>query len=233
MLSPLTKLLPNTTSSSDDYRIVVFVTWMHKLVEMTYPCETNVWKYRQDCGSYSQHRWSIQDKRNDDVVQMVVKHNSCLNALHMQPLCRNCVHRAKWRASCSTPENVFYLLAIQPQNECNDAIFSLVHQIYPIDSEGIASYLKSMPHPVFRIKIRKQNDKTQASILKNLAKIRKYVYELNQQAKLDHIKNIQDQEVFAVQNAQNGQIDVADPLSAMVMASMASEVSDLLEEIDE
>ena len=131
MSSPVNAVVPSQNpANAHSYRIIVCLTWRKELVQMTYPDERPEWVYREDCGSYSQFRWSLRCKNNKDIVQLVVKHNTCLNSLFMQPYCVNCQMRETWHQPCTTPEDVFYALAIQPTNICNDAILPLVQHSY-------------------------------------------------------------------------------------------------------
>ena len=223
--------LPN--SSAPNYRIIVFLSWKKELVQMTYPDETDAWIYRDDCGSYSQFRWSIRCKDNRDIVQMVVKHNSCLNSLFLQPFCTNCQMRDKWRQPCTTPEDVFYALAIQPHNICNDAILPLVQRSYYVNSETIAAYLSHMPRPLYITKSPKQNDRTKKRMLELKARIKARVYEQNLKADDDAVKSMQKQEQIALESLQSLQssMNVTDSVTLLTLGSMTTDMSELLEEL--
>ena len=199
----------------NNYRIIVFLSWRRELVEMTYPDETDAWTYRDDCGSYSQFRWSVRCKNDQDIVQMVVKHNSCINSTFMQPYCSNCQMRDKWRRPCTTAEDMFYALAIQAHNICDDAILPLVKRSYSINSETIAACLKHMPRPLFIVKYPKQNERTRKKILELKAKIKAKVYEQNMKADAAAVLNMQQQEQMALDALQN-----ADPMMLLTLGSM-------------
>lgn len=220
--------LPNT--SAHNYRIIVFISWRKELVEMTYPDETDAWIYRDDCGSYSQFRWSIRCKDNRDIVQMVVKHNSCLNSLFMQPYCGNCQMRNTWRQPCTTPEDVFFALAVQPHNLCSDAILPLVHRSYSVNSETIAAYLSNMPRPLYITKSPKQNDRTKKKILELKARIKIRVYEQNLKADADAVKSMQQKEQMALDSLQSS-MNVTDSVTLLTLGSMALDMNDLLAEL--
>ncbi len=101
------------TDDNDRVCVTVFVEWANVLVELEYPSDTNsFWTLRTDCGSHSQHRWSAFDAAGQEVMQLVVKHCSCVKALIMQPMCRNCQNRDTWRRPCDTPQNVFFVLPV-------------------------------------------------------------------------------------------------------------------------
>lgn len=113
-LSGLSSELKDTpyNNSKSIYDIWAFVVWENRMVQLMYPEEIDKWVERNDCGNFSQHRWSMHDSNGNETIQLVVKHNSCHKALSIKPLCRNCENRSTWRQPCQTPEHTFYLLAM-------------------------------------------------------------------------------------------------------------------------
>ena len=233
------------SSSAHSYRIIVFLSWRKELVQMIYPDETDAWIYRDDCGSYSQFRWSLRCKDNRDIVQLVVKHNSCINSLFVQPYCTNCQMRETWRQPCTTPEDVFFALNVQPQNICNDAILPLIQRSYSVNSETIAAYLQNMPRPLYTTKTPKQNDRTKRKMLELKAKIKVRVYEQNKKADADALKSMQDREQLALDALKSGALETmvalqhsdtnktgfTDTTTLLTMGSMEFDINELLAEL--
>ena len=228
MSSPVNAVVPSQNpANAHSYRIIVCLTWRKELVQMIYPDERPEWVYREDCGSYSQFRWSLRCKNNKDIVQLVVKHNTCLNSLFMQPYCVNCQMRETWHQPCTTPEDVFYALVIQPTNICNDAVLPLVQHSYSVNSATIAAYLAHMPRAKYSLtKSPKNNDRTKKRMLELKAKIKARVYELNLKADADAAKSMQQQEQIAFDSLQS--INVTDPLTLLSLGCMATDMSELL-----
>ena len=131
--------------------INAFVEWENVLVELEYPKDP-LWVWRQDCGSHSQHRWSAFDGDGEQVMQMVVKHCSCIKALIMQPMCKNCVHRATWRRPCDTPQNVFFVLAIADDVRCAALLEPMIRNRIYIDEDAVSGYQMFKPRPIFGVK---------------------------------------------------------------------------------
>ena len=128
------------------YSIEVFIEWNNCIATMVYPSQESKWRKRSDCGSHSQHRWSLYDD-DKELVQLVVKHNSCEKALGFQPYCRHCENKASWRQPCLTPQNVFYILRVTGTiDDCQKSIESLIHsKRFLEDTATITSYQRSKP----------------------------------------------------------------------------------------
>lgn len=134
------------------YTLDVFVEWENCLVEIDHPATPNSpWIIRTDCGSHSQHRWSLCSQHGE-MMQLVVKHNTCIKAFTMQPYCRNCQNRIAWRQPCSTPQNVFYILAVASYEECASFLKSISHGRTPLSSEMAAVYQERKPRLIKNIK---------------------------------------------------------------------------------
>jgi hypothetical protein len=209
---------------------------------MQYPDEIGAWTYRDDCGSYHQFRWSLQSKDNEDIVQLVVKHNSCINSLFMQHTCTNCQMRKTWRRPCTTPEDIFYALNVQPKNVCNDAILPLVQRSFSVNSQTMAAYLQSMPRPLYTTKFPKKNDRTRRKMLELKASIKARVYEQNRKAEANALKSMQDREQIALEALQSGALEtmvalqgggasVTDSTTLLTMGSMAFDIDKFLAEL--
>ena len=165
----------------------------------------------------------------------------------MQPYCTNCQMRETWRQPCTTPEDVFYALNVQPHNICNDAILPLVQRSYSVNSETIAAYLQNMPRPLYTTKTPKQNERTKKKMLELKAKIKTRVYEQNRKADADAVKSMQDREQLALDAMQSGALEtmialhggtsaapcasVTDATTLLTMGSMEIDINDLLAEL--
>ena len=126
------------------YTIEVFIEWNNCVATMLYPSQEPDWHKRVDCGSHSQHRWSIY-RKDKELVQLVVKHNSCEKALGFQPYCRHCENKASWRQPCLTPQNVFYILRVAGSTEeCQASIENLIQsKRFLTDAGTVSSYQRS------------------------------------------------------------------------------------------
>lgn len=151
-------------SLSSDRSISAFVMWSQEFVEISYPMNGSNWIKRSDCGSHSQHRWSLYDNELYEVAQLVVKHNSCLKAMFMQPLCRNCEMRHIWRQPCRTPSNVFYILALNDTKICQAYLDPLIISRKTLDRDSLIAYIKHAPKPVYNAKVVKSTLKKRKQI---------------------------------------------------------------------
>ena len=143
------------TEKDDNDRVCVsvFVEWANVLVEIDYPSDTNsFWTMRSDCGSHSQHRWSSFDGAGQEVMQLVVKHCSCVKALIMQPMCRNCQNRDTWRRQCDTPQNVFFVLAVGDEVEAAALLEPMILKRTHISQELVQSYQAFKPRVISGMK---------------------------------------------------------------------------------
>jgi hypothetical protein len=138
--------------------------------------------------------------------------------------------RNTWRQPCTTPEDVFFALAVQPHNLCSDAILPLVHRSYSVNSETIAAYLSNMPRPLYITKSPKQNDRTKKKILELKARIKIRVYEQNLKADADAVKSMQQKEQMALDSLQSS-MNVTDSVTLLTLGSMALDMNDLLAEL--
>ena len=182
---------------NSNLRVMVFLVWRGQFAEMDYPDENDAFIYRADCGSYHQFRWSLRGKNNKDVVQLVVKHNSCIKSVSRKLPCENCKMRDKWHQSCTTPEDVFYALDIQPHDVCDDAISPHIRRTFSVNPQIAAAYLQSKPRPVLTKKFPKENERTRKKMLILKAKIRSNVLQQNQKAEAS--RYMQQQEVLRQQ----------------------------------
>tara|TARA_B100001741_G_scaffold309019_2_gene306044 strand:+ start:1890 stop:2357 length:468 start_codon:yes stop_codon:yes gene_type:complete len=145
----------------------------------------------------------------------------------MQPYCTNCQMRETWHQPCTTPEDVFFALAIQPTDICNDAIQPLVQHSYSVNSVTISAYLAHMPRAKYSVtKSLKNNDRTRKKMLELKAKIKARVYELNLKADAEAAKSMHQQEQIAYDSLQS--INVTDPITLLTLGSMATDMSELL-----
>lgn len=163
----------------DTSRLIrVYVEWDQTIVEIALPDETSAFRLRDDCGSYSQHRWSMLEN-STEVMQLVVKHNSCLKALFMQPLCMNCRHRNVWRQHCKNPKDVFYLLQISDDvHLCDKLLEPLIHKRVYLSTDSVQTYEMSKPcskplarakavNPKSREHMRKLHESIERGVLKS------------------------------------------------------------------
>ena len=151
--------------NDDRVRVTVFVEWANVLVELEYPSDANsFWTLRTDCGSHSQHRWSAFDATGQEVMQLVVKHCSCVKALIMQPMCRNCQNRDTWRRPCDTPQNVFFVLPISDEVTAAALLEPMILKRIHLSQELMQGYQAfkprvilgmQAPKPEFRNRMRK------------------------------------------------------------------------------
>ena len=144
---------PSPRSTSSEYSILAYLSWENNLVELTYPSHTSQWTKRIDCGSHSQHRWGLYNNDSYEVIQLVVRHSSCLKALFMQPLCRNCEMRHVWRQPCKTPSNIFYILPLSSTEECSALLEPLILSRKGLSQEMANAYAFTLPKAVTYFKV--------------------------------------------------------------------------------
>ena len=164
-------ILGNTSTFDAERSISAFVSWSQEFVQISYPSAGSGWVKRSDCGSHSQHRWGLYDNDLYEIVQLVVKHSSCLKAMFMQPLCKNCEMRHIWRQPCRTPSNIFFILALGDVEKCQSYLEPFIISRKSTSPENIAIYRKHTPKPVYHAKAvkstpkkRKQLDKLEKDI---------------------------------------------------------------------
>ena len=164
-------ILGNTAAFSSEHSICAFVSWSQEFVEISYPSTGSGWVKRSDCGSHSQHRWGWYDNELYEILQLVVKHSSCLTAMFMQPLCKNCEMRHVWRQPCRTPLNVFYILALGDFETCQSYLEPLIISRKRLNRSFLDQYIRYTPKPVYHAKVvkstprkRKQLDKLEKEI---------------------------------------------------------------------
>lgn len=152
--------------------IEAYLEYEECMVVISYPDAKGVWVKRDDRGSHSQLRWSLYDDNQNEIVQLVVKHNSCLRALILRPLCRTCERRKVWKLSCETPENIFYILSlVDDVSHLKKLLEPLIKSRRYIKEDIIARFRTSIPKPALIAKMpkkterrRKSNEKLERSI---------------------------------------------------------------------
>lgn len=211
---------------STGYTLDVFVEWENCLVAIDHPATPNSpWSIRTDCGSHSQHRWSLCSQ-NGEIMQLVVKHNTCIKAFTMQPYCRNCQNRIAWRQPCSTPQNVFYILAVASYEECASFLRPISHGRTPLSSEMAAVYQERKPRLIKNIKTpkttlkRERIDRLRNDIMRDVVRKSESTTKFDpslEKALLDSaffgVDNVDDSGVFHVMIPQDGVCDKPEDLS--------------------
>ena len=150
------------------------------LVEIEYPDDNDAWMYRTDCGSHSQHRWSLYSK-SDEVAQLVCKHNACAKAIFLQRLCRHCSN-PEWRKPCLTPQNIFYIFLLK-QN-MYDVIEPLIYKKVSLTDDQLTEYRVKRPRIVNKIRMTTTDDKIKQRIVKLCRSVRSHVEDANRTARL-------------------------------------------------
>lgn len=204
VLYDLERLRSSTLVTTSPYAIEVFIEWNNCIATMIYPSQEPEWRKRLDCGSHSQHRWSIYHNEKE-IVQIVVKHNSCEKALGFSLYCRNCENKALWRQPCLTPQNVFYILRVNATvDECQQSIDSLIQaKMFLTDSATISSYQHSKPRvawdhkgvvsPSKRARFDKlEKDIEQMVYVQNMARIEDNLFEFLKLEKDDVENSLQE-----------------------------------------
>ena len=83
--SPLPPLRFNDNTSDLVGEVKAYCRFTHELVRVRFPTDANGWLYRVDLGGTSQHRWD-----HSGVLNMVVRHSTCMKAVLPRSICRNC-----------------------------------------------------------------------------------------------------------------------------------------------
>ena len=149
-----------SSNVSTDYSINAYVSWEdNQLVEISYFSQVNQWVKRLDCGSHSQHRWGLYNEDGYEIVQAVVKHNSCLKSIFNETKCQNCLKRDLWHKTCRTPSNTFYIIPLGSITECQSLLEPLILSRTKISDELNICYKNSVPLPIYELKTIKSNNK--------------------------------------------------------------------------
>ena len=184
-----------------EYTIDAFCTWENTLVQLTYPSQNPEWMKRSDCGSHSQHRWGLYNAELRECLQLVVMHSSCLNAIFVQELCRNCEFRHVWRQPCKTPSNIFYIIPLASVEECAHLLEPFVLSRTKVRAETLQCYEKSIPKPVFNVKKVKSGQEKRKHIDRLEKDIQESVRQANLRRKNEEWKTIQQHESFIVEQS--------------------------------
>ena len=184
-----------------EYTIDAFCTWEERIVRITYPSQNPQWMKRSDCGSHSQHRWSLYNSDLRECLQLVVMHRSCLNANSVQELGRNCEFRHIWRQPCKTPSNIFYILPLVSIEECAENLEPLVLSRCNMATETLHFYQKSIPKPVYNVKKVKSKPEKRKNIDRLEKDIEASVRQNNIRMKNEHWKTVQEHESFIVEQS--------------------------------
>ena len=102
--SPLPPLLFDNTSDLVG-EVKAYSRFTHELVRVRFPMDANGWLYRIDLGGTSQHRWD-----HSGILNMVVRHSTCMKAVLPRTICRNCNMREYWRVKCGDPDDTFFIM---------------------------------------------------------------------------------------------------------------------------
>ena len=94
----------NTTSDLVG-EVKAYCRFTHELVRVRFPTDANGWFYRIDLGGTSQHRWD-----HSGILNMVVRHSTCMKAVLPRSICRNCNMREYWRVKCGDPDDTFFIM---------------------------------------------------------------------------------------------------------------------------
>lgn len=180
-------------ANSTEYSIFAYLSWENNLAELTYPSHTSQWIKRVDCGSHSQHRWGLYNSDSYEIIQLVVRHNSCLKALFMQPLCRNCEMRHVWRQPCKTPCNIFYILPLSSVEECSALLEPLILSRKRLSQEIAKAYASTLPKTVNYVKVinsspvkRKQLQRLEQDIEESVRVTNRKIMKINQDSAIQH-----------------------------------------------
>ena len=198
-------ILGNTNTFHTERSITAFVSWSQEFVEISYPTTGSDWVKRSDCGSHSQHRWGLYDDELYEIVQLVVKHSSCLKAMFMQPLCKNCEMRHVWRQPCRTPSNVFFILALGDIETCQSFLEPLIISRKPLSSSNIEVYTRHTPKPVYYAKVVKSTPKKRKQLEKLEKDIESSVVASNRKMKTTSDMNLSAHELKSLEQQQEAQ----------------------------
>lgn len=102
--SPLPSLLFDNTSDLVG-EVKAYCRFTHELVRVRFPTDANGWLYRIDLGGTSQHRWD-----HSGILNMVVRHSTCMKAVLPRSVCRNCNMKEYWRVKCGDPDDTFFIM---------------------------------------------------------------------------------------------------------------------------
>lgn len=184
-----------------EYTIDAFVSWEQTLVQIKYPSQNPQWMKRTDCGSHSQHRWGLYDDELNECLQLVVMHNSCLKALFVQDLCRNCEFRHVWRQPCKTPSNIFYIVPLSSIEECSARLEPLIYSRTKPGPEALHAYLKSVPKAAWNVKKIKSGPEKRKQLDRLEKEIEQSVRQANMRRKHESRKTMLEHEASVVQQA--------------------------------
>lgn len=133
--------------------IEVFCSWEGTVFNINYPTKASGWTRLEDTSSTktSHGRWEYYDK----TLFLISKHCSCLGCPFPIQLCQNCDNRDRWRKSCETPTEVYYLF--NPTSNVEDCIDLplLVNKKINLNDYQINKYLDIMPAPLFKLPAKK------------------------------------------------------------------------------
>lgn len=204
---------PSDCTKLSIYSIHVFVTWSNCLVHIDFPNDSEIWTERNDCGSHAQLRWSLFDGPNE-VIQLVLKHNACENAIHVRPLCTACQNRKVWHAKCTRPENVFYLLAVcDDEQRCDTFLKQLIHDVTQLKYEDAIIYHESKPRlKIHSSKNRVLSDAQNKRINKMREDIKESIIQANHTAMKTNLANLLNNNDNDKNNTQQHEDMDEDPL---------------------
>ena len=103
--SPLPPLRFNDTTSDLVGEVKAYCRFTHELVRVRFPTDSNGWLYRVDLGGTSQHRWD-----HSGILNMVVRHSTCMKAVLPRSICRNCNMKEYWRVKCGDHDDTFFIM---------------------------------------------------------------------------------------------------------------------------
>ena len=199
-------ILGETSTFEMERSILAFVSWSNEFVELCYPTVGSGWVKRSDCGSHSQHRWALYDKDFYEIVQLVVKHSSCLKAMFMQPLCKNCEMRHVWRQPCMTPSNIFFVLALDDIETCQSYLEPFIISRKTLSLNNIDIYKRYTPKPVYHAKVVKSTPKKRKQLDKLEKDIESSVVALNRNMKMSRSHAISTEREFKRLEQQKAQL---------------------------
>jgi len=162
-------------------QIQAYVCFLDELVYLNFPEAGSVFNERSDCGSHSQLRWSLFHN-GDEIFQLVLKHSACVNALRDTEMCEHCVMRKKWKRTCLTSSNVFYIIQIHPdKNRCIECLETIQFNRVAVPDADINLYQRSKPKPIYGFKTPRPTNRVR--VQKLLQKVKRQVIAENEKAK--------------------------------------------------
>tara|TARA_B100000214_G_scaffold100391_1_gene70038 strand:- start:440 stop:1156 length:717 start_codon:yes stop_codon:yes gene_type:complete len=177
-------LLANKPDSSKEPNNALMISALLEpegsLIDIEYPDDNDAWVYRNDCGSHSQHRWSLYSK-GKEVAQLVCKHNACGKAIFLQKLCRNCSN-PEWRKTCLTPQNIFYVFLLQ--ENMYDTMKPLIFKKVCLTYDQLDEYRVKKPRVVNKMRRDTTDAKIKQRIVKLCRNVRSHVEDANRIAEL-------------------------------------------------